>query len=121
MIYSSVISYVEDEESRQMQVALTDVEVLCIEKNDMEELFATVPSITYIYYKVLERVHVEREKRTLLLQNRSAVNRFEGFIKNLSHAEYFLREVPQKLIASYLNLTPETYSRVRKEYLKKCN
>jgi hypothetical protein len=62
---------------------------------------------------------LEREKRSLVLQYKNAYKKFELFLLSIAKSEDFLKEVPQKLIANYLSLTPETYSRVKKKYLKK--
>jgi DNA-directed RNA polymerase specialized sigma subunit len=35
------------------------------------------------------------------------------------NANRYLQEAPQKLVANYLNLTQETFSRIKKEYFLK--
>lgn len=119
MSYNSFTSYVENSPSNQIQEALTDVEIIFIEKSDAERLLLENHYFCYIYTKLYEQVHLEREKRSLLLQHKNASKRFELFLKTITKSEDFLREVPQKLIANYLSITPETYSRVKKKYLKK--
>lgn len=118
MSYNNFTSYVENSPSFQIQEALTDVEILFIEKLDAERLLLENHSFCYIYTKLYEQVHLEREKRSLLLQHKNAYKRFELFLKTIIKSEDFLKEVPQKLIANYLSITPETYSRVKKKYFK---
>jgi DNA-binding Lrp family transcriptional regulator len=36
-----------------------------------------------------------------------------------ANAKRYLEEAPQRIIAEYLNLTPETLSRVKKAYFRK--
>jgi CRP-like cAMP-binding protein len=119
MSYNNFTSYVENLPSNQIQVALTDVEIIFIEKAAAEKLLKENHYFCYIYTKLYEQVHLEREKRSLLLQHKDAYKKFELFLNTITKAEDFLREVPQKLIANYLSITPETYSRVKKKYLKK--
>lgn len=119
MSYNCFTSYVENSPSNQTQEALTYVEILFIEKSDAEKLLLENHYFCYIYTKLYEQVHLEREKRSLLLQHKDAYKRFELFLNTITKSEDFLKEVPQKLIANYLSITPETYSRVKKKYLKK--
>lgn len=119
MSYNCFTSYVENSPSNQIQEALTDVEIIYIEKSDAERLLLENHDFCYIYTKLYEQVHLEREKRSLILQYKNAYKKFELFLLSIAKSEDFLKEVPQKLIANYLSLTPETYSRVKKKYLKK--
>lgn len=118
MSYNSFTSYVENTPSNQIQEALTDVEIIFIEKYDAERLLLENHYFCYIYTKLYEQVHLEREKRSLLLQHKNAYKKFELFLHTIAKSEDFLKEIPQKLIANYLSITPETYSRVKKKYLK---
>jgi len=119
MTLCSFTSYVEETVSLQIQEAITDVELIYIEKTESEKLFRQNLPFVYTYLKLLENVHLDREKRSLLLQHKSAQKRYELFVSSSPKSERLLAEVPYKLIASYLNLTPETFSRVRKVYSNK--
>lgn len=119
MSFNSFTSFIEETPSNQVQEAITDSEILYLEKKDSERLLLESPSFCYIYSKLYEQVHLEREKRSLLLQHKNAGKRFELFMDTIQKSDRFLNEVSQKLIACYLSLTPETYSRVKKDYYKK--
>jgi CRP-like cAMP-binding protein len=119
MSFNNFTSFVEETPSNQIQEVIADSEILYLEKKDSEKLLIENPSFCYIYSKLYEQVHLEREKRSLLLQHKNAGKRFELFLDTIQKSNRFLNEVSQKLIASYLNLTPETYSRVKKSYYKK--
>tara|TARA_R110002051_G_scaffold290773_1_gene354385 strand:- start:19775 stop:20386 length:612 start_codon:yes stop_codon:yes gene_type:complete len=119
MSFNNFTSYMENSPSNQIQVALTDVDILYFEKTAIQKLLLESQPFCYIYTKLFEQVHLEREKRSLLLQHKNAYNRYELFFKTIVKSKDFLEEIPQKLIANYLGMTPETYSRVKKEYLKK--
>jgi CRP-like cAMP-binding protein len=98
---------------------MTDVEVLYFKKQDIEKLLLKSQPFCYIYTKLFEQVHLEREKRSLLLQHKDVFKKYELFLKTIEKSKVFIEEIPQKLIANYLSMTPESYSRVKKEYLKK--
>lgn len=119
MSFNNFTSFVEETPSNQIQEVIADSEILFLEKKDSEKLLIETHSFCYIYSKLYEQVHLEREKRSLLLQHKNAEKRFELFLDTIQKSNRFLNEVSQKLIASYLNLTPETYSRVKKSYYKK--
>jgi CRP-like cAMP-binding protein len=119
MSFNNFTSFVEETPSKQIQEVIADSEILYLEKKDSEKLLIENLSFCYIYSKLYEQVHLEREKRSLLLQHKNAGKRFELFLDTIQKSNRFLNEVSQKLIASYLNLTPETYSRVKKSYYKK--
>jgi len=52
------------------------------------------------------------QKRVILLMSASAIERYEHFTETYPNV---LQRVPQKMIASYLGLTPETLSKVKGE------
>jgi CRP-like cAMP-binding protein len=119
MYFNNLKSYLEETPSIETQIAITEVEVLFTFKEEAEKLRYNNHAFCYIYAKSWEKTHLEREKRSYLLQNKNAYKRFELFMQTNEYANRYLQEVPQKIVASYLNLTPETFSRVKKEYLLK--
>ncbi|OQD41909.1 Crp/Fnr family transcriptional regulator [Croceivirga radicis] len=121
MSFNNFTSYMENSPSNQVQEALTDTEILYFEKEDIEHLLLQSHPFSYSYTKLFEQVHLEREKRSLLLQHKNAYKKYELFLTTIPKAKIFLEQVPQKLIANYLGITAETYSRVKKEYLKNKN
>ena len=52
------------------------------------------------------------QKRIIMLMSSSALERYEHFLETYPD---IIQRVPQKMIASYLGITPEALSRVRKE------
>lgn len=61
--------------------------------------------------KLLRRMAV-LQKRVIMLMSASAFERYEYFIETYPE---IVQRVPQKMIASYLGITPESLSRVKKE------
>jgi len=72
-----------------------------------------------LYSKKFVNFHHRIAARAIILQHNRAEDRFSFFVNRFPHAERYLLEVSQKLIASYLGVTPETYSRVKKQYYQK--
>lgn len=119
MAINSFISYFEQKPSYEIHEAIKDTTVLCLEKSDADRLLQESHAFCLLYLMLYKKVHLEREKRSYLLMHKLASKRFELFITTHVRRERYLNEVPQKLIANYLGLTPETYSRVKKAYYKK--
>ena len=90
--------------------ALSDLEIYRISRDDLQSLFQTCE-----YAKDLTRISVERllekkVKRELSLLTESPEERY---IKLIEEQPKLLRHVPQKYIAAYLGIVPETLSRIR--------
>lgn len=58
------------------------------------------------------------QDRIMMLISTHAMERYEHFIRTYPD---IAKRVPQKMIASYLGVTPETLSTVKKEWLKRTN
>lgn len=86
--------------------ALEDSEILVREKNIDNEI-NTEP--------LIKRINV-LQKRVIMLMSSSAIERYEHFIKTYSG---IIQRVPQRMIASYLGVTPETLSATKKGWYKK--
>ncbi|MEM8999038.1 MAG: Crp/Fnr family transcriptional regulator [Bacteroidota bacterium] len=56
------------------------------------------------------------QKRVIMLMSSSAIERYDHFMETYSG---IAQRVPQKMIASYLGIRPETLSVVKKEWYKK--
>lgn len=96
--------------------ALEDSELLMIDNGTLEKLYAAAP--------VWERYFME----VLALQHRAALARISDFVSASAEERYlrFLRIYPDLFqrvslhqIASFLGITPQTLSRIRKELSKR--
>ncbi|MCI4669038.1 MAG: Crp/Fnr family transcriptional regulator [Bacteroidia bacterium] len=85
--------------------ALEDGTVIQLEK-DMETKHD--PS------KLLKRIGV-LQKRVIMLISSSAIERYEHFIETYPN---IVQRVPQKMIASYLGITPEALSTVKRQRMQ---
>lgn len=81
--------------------------ILLVKEKKLENTTNTQPLINRI--SVLQ-------KRIIMLMSFSAIERYEHFIQTYSD---IVQRVPQRMIASYLGVTPETLSAAKKDWLKK--
>lgn len=95
--------------------AVEDSEVLLITSEDMQQLSATLPVLGKMIYTMNQRNVIASQKRIHDALSLTAEERFVELIKN--HPD-FLQRFPQTMLASYLGITAETFSRIRKKTLK---
>ena len=96
--------------------ALQDSEVLLLEKSDRENLLRECPKMERFFRLLIEANHVTTHQRITDSLSASAEERYLKFIK--TYPKLF-EIVPQNQIASYLGITPQSLSRIRKELTRK--
>jgi CRP-like cAMP-binding protein len=94
--------------------ALEDSEVLSIEKPDLEKLYAEVPKFDRLMRILLQNAFVANQQRILASISQTAEERYLSFVKKNPSLE---QRIPQVQVASYLGMTPETLSRIRRQRL----
>lgn len=111
---SSFGSFLSGSESPYEIQAVTDVLLLCITRSNLEEALSHCPNFANYYRNILQQVIVGMQFRERELLASDARSRFERF---RSQSAFLLQHVSQKQIASYLNMSPETFSRMRRAML----
>lgn len=96
--------------------ALEDSKVIMLGENFLESLSQKIPSFTEFNNKLLHNHIRHLQNRIKHLLSSSAEERYLAFVS--MYPDILLR-VPQTMIASYLGITPESLSRVRKELARK--
>jgi CRP-like cAMP-binding protein len=95
--------------------AWEDTELLVITRADMLELMDKIPALVEMIRLMDERNAIANQRRLSSTISNTAEKRYEEFAKN--HPQ-FIQRFPQHLIASFLGITKETLSRIRKQTLK---
>ncbi len=96
--------------------AMEDARVLLIEQTSINRLSEQHPSFASFNTRLLHSRILHLQTRVTQLLSASAEERYLAFIKAWP---YLPLRVPQAQIASYLGITPESLSRVRKELAEK--
>lgn len=86
-----------------------------IHRNELESLSTEIPSIHIWRRVVAENLYIEMEKRVFKLQSKTASERYELLIKENPD---IVLTVPLQYTASFLGITPQHLSRLRKEATK---
>ena len=95
---------------------LEDAEVLLITQASMEEMLQTIPAMERYMRILMQNSLISMQSRIACTLSSSAEERYQGVLKALPN---IAQRVPQHMLASFLGITPETLSRVRKQLLKK--
>jgi len=98
--------------------AIEDCEVLSMSISDLENLYVRFPEFNLVARKLLERYYVDAEERAFIARLTNAENKYSLF---LTRYEHLSNRIPLKYIASFLGMTLETLSRVRKRLSMKTN
>lgn len=96
--------------------ALQDSDVLLLGTAARERLLESVPKIERFFRLLLEANYVATHKRINETLSASAEERYLAFLKTYPN---LVEQVPQNHIASYLGITPQSLSRIRKELSSK--
>jgi len=95
--------------------AWEDTELLVITRADMLDLMEKIPALVEMIRLMDERNAIANQRRLNATLSNTAEKRYEEFANN--HPQ-FIQRFPQHLIASFLGITKETLSRIRKQAIK---
>ena len=109
------VSFSSGQPSKFYIQALERSEVLYYSKEKEEELFLRVPKIESYFRKNLERAYTASLIRIQYIFALSGEDRYSQFAKLYPG---FIQRVPQYMLASFLGLTPEYLSEIRKKNTK---
>ncbi len=96
--------------------ALEDAEVLLLTKNSMDEIMNRVPKIERYFRLLMENNVIALQRRIRVVQTHSAE---DSYLKLMEVSPEILRRASQQHIASYMGISPETLSRIRKQVSKR--
>jgi len=104
-------SFLQKIPSTETYQALEDSEVLYIKRDALYSLYKEDWKWQQVGRVLMETYFVASEERTTRLQNKTAQELYQNFVKQNPDV---LKSASLSYIASYLGMTPETLSRVRR-------
>jgi len=92
--------------------AIEPSEILQIEQQDLYFLYTNIPKLDRIFKVIVENKFVELQNRVLQTFSSTAEQRYLAF---LDQYPQLANRLPNTQIASYLGITPEFLSKIRKD------
>ena len=109
---SDMASFFSRDNSKYNIEALEGSELLLMSKQAMDELLDEIPPIQRYFLNLMENHIIALQRRINVVQSMSAE---ETYLKLMEVNPELINRASQQHIASYLGITPETLSRVRKQ------
>ena len=109
---SDYTAFFSDSKSIMNIEVIQDAIVYRLSRSDKEYLYAQIPRIESFFRKKLEKAFAAFQKRILSNLSQTATQRYTNFIKTYPNIE---KSIKNYHIASYLGITTESLSRIRKD------
>ena len=109
---NDLYSYVTRTPAKQFIQAVENSVVLQIHRDTLDELYDQIPAIERFFRFKFEKAYVALQDRTINTMSKTAEERYFEFRSKYRNIE---QRVPQYMIASYLGITPEFLSALRKK------
>ena len=117
IFFYSTESYIFGLPSKRFVEVVENCRLLSIRKRDVEAFCEKNHKIEHFIRTMLEQTLVQAERRAQVLRFKKSEERLRAFEQ--LHPELGNR-IPQKHLASFLNITPQNLSKVRRERTGKC-
>jgi len=111
---SDFASFICGEETKLNIETIEETELLCISRENYEEMLSKTPIMERYFRIVYQNSLVTKEKRLISSNTHTAEEKYRLLIETYP---FINQRIPQNLIASYLGLAPETISRLKKKLL----
>lgn len=113
---SSSVSFLSGAPSSYLVETLEPTTFLSISKDQVEQLYKDFPKIERLGRLIITHFFLQKEEWEYECIRSNTRERFIRFIENNTD---LVQRVPQKYLASYLNMKPETFSRLKHHMRKR--
>ena len=109
---SSILTFEVKGSSIENMQAIEDCEMLALTLADLQNLYDQFPEFNIVSRKLLQQYYSDAERRAFIARLTNAETKYKQFLTRYSH---FANRIPLTYIASFLGITLETLSRVRRK------
>jgi len=110
--FTALTSFITKKPSFEIISTITNCEVLMISREDLNYLYSKYNNWQMIGRRVVEEMFVRSQKRIYSFLTKSAEERY---LKLMRDKPDLLQNVPLQYIASYLGITSQSLSRLRRK------
>ncbi|WP_299226094.1 Crp/Fnr family transcriptional regulator [uncultured Psychroserpens sp.] len=110
-IIAALDSFISESPSDLYIQALKHTTLKVVEKSKLMSYFSSSPERLNLWRIILENFALQQMERERDILTNSPLERYERVLKR---SPQLFQEIPNKYIASYLRMTPETLSRIKK-------
>jgi len=96
--------------------AIEDTDVLLQDSSSFQKIMEDIPAFASYFHKGIQKSAAAKDQRIISSLSASAEERYTGFLQKYPS---IAQRVPQHMLASYLGVSPETLSRIRKQMSRK--
>jgi CRP-like cAMP-binding protein len=111
-VVSSISSLDMKEPAQENMQAIENCEMLALTYSDFQDLYIKFPEFNIVARKLLQKYYQDAERRAFIARVTKAEKKYRLFLTRYGH---LANRIPLKYIASFLGITLETLSRVRKK------
>ena len=108
---SDFYSFVSEKPTNKNQECITDISLRVISKSNFQSFLSNYSCGKLFVEEIFQRI-IERKEQDLMRQFMNTAE--ENYSELMKHKPKWLQQIPQYHLASYLGITPETLSRIRK-------
>jgi CRP-like cAMP-binding protein len=107
---TALVSFITNEAAQETIQAIENSELLYITHDDFRHLMKIIPKWKDFYNVYLEKAYVNNSKRLTSFTTLNASERYNQLFKINPN---IVKRIPNKIIASYINISQETLSRIK--------
>jgi CRP/FNR family transcriptional regulator len=106
------MSFMTQKPSQFFIQAVENTEVVCLDYHKQEELFKQLPQLERYFRIIAQRTYAASQMRVKFFHDYSKEESYRAFSRQFPS---FVQRIPQYMLASYLGITPEYLSELRKK------
>jgi CRP-like cAMP-binding protein len=110
-----IYSFISEAPTNYFLQAIEDSEIYFLSKTQLNKLYQTQPKMQEMMRNFWEDVILNLLKRFTALQTDSAEKRYLDLLQTPT----YLAKIPQKYLASFIGVTPTSFSRIRRKVATK--
>jgi CRP-like cAMP-binding protein len=107
---TALVSFITNEPAQETIQVIEDSELQYITHNDFRHLMKIIPKWKDFYSIYLEKAYVNNSKRLMSFTTLNATERYNQLFKINPN---IVKRIPNKIVASYINISQETLSRIK--------